>query len=413
MTILQTSTLAALLALLTAAFALFFKELVGRLPKFIVAQLAALVTTKVIVPSNSNRQYYDAIKPWIKAKMIARGRHNNITTFKSNKDDEDDENHDSVIPMEESIFLWFYGPMRVRWLGVMIGKELSHYHFEILMLGKDKRKVDLLEAEIKALIPAMEHTIEIGSWQVENSWRLDDKSGRSLDTIYMPKAQKDLIINDIQNFIDSKQWYVDRGIPHSRGILMSGRPGTGKSSMAKALAAKFERPIYLFNLSQFANDSIMLQAFRWMSDDCIILIEDIDSFDVAKARDGVKGETGTKRPKKNIDGVISRLSLSCLLNALDGMSSKEGCVLIMTSNSPESLDPALIRKGRIDLQVEFGCLEPENIEDMFKVFFEKRLDLLPKLRQYVKDKVHTASYWQDIFITYKSDPDKIFQKENL
>jgi chaperone BCS1 len=60
-----------------------------------------------------------------------------------------------------------------------------------------------------------------------------------------------------------------------------------------------------------------------------------------------------------------RISLSGLLNAIDGVASHEGRVLVMTTNKPEKLDDALIRPGRVDLQVAFGNASTKQIEELF------------------------------------------------
>jgi chaperone BCS1 len=61
----------------------------------------------------------------------------------------------------------------------------------------------------------------------------------------------------------------------------------------------------------------------------------------------------------------SKISLSCLLNVIDGVSAKEGRVLIMTTNCPEKLDEALMRPGRVDMKIAFTLCSREQVTDIY------------------------------------------------
>lgn len=120
---------------------------------------------------------------------------------------------------------------------------------------------------------------------------------------------------------------------------------------------------------------------------CIVLLEDIDSAglrrtddtpsavdtpdsnsDASASEDGIKVDLVPKTPipALQIGGIKSLISLSGLLNTIDGAASHEGRVLIMTTNHPEKLDPALIRPGRVDLQVRFTLATQSQTRDIFK-----------------------------------------------
>jgi len=94
----------------------------------------------------------------------------------------------------------------------------------------------------------------------------------------------------------------------------------------------------------------------------IILLEDIDA--IFQGREAVN--------KKDYDGedwTRSGPSFSGLLNALDGVRSQEGRILIMTTNHKEKLDPALLRPGRADLQIELGNAKRCQLIGLFKKFY--------------------------------------------
>ncbi|OAA45365.1 bcs1 [Cordyceps fumosorosea ARSEF 2679] len=90
-----------------------------------------------------------------------------------------------------------------------------------------------------------------------------------------------------------------------------------------------------------------------------------DSKSKKKRRRGGRNETSRKRGSKK------GISLSGLLNAIDGVASHEGRVLIMTTNKPESLDEALVRPGRVDVQVGFCHASTFQVEELFLRMYER------------------------------------------
>lgn len=96
----------------------------------------------------------------------------------------------------------------------------------------------------------------------------------------------------------------------------------------------------------------------------IVLLEDVDSAGFARKKEGegsYKGK-GDEEPET--------ISLSCLLNVIDGVASHEGRILIMTTNYPERIDPRLVRAGRVDLKVLFGFATHEQITDLFVKMYD-------------------------------------------
>jgi chaperone BCS1 len=109
----------------------------------------------------------------------------------------------------------------------------------------------------------------------------------------------------------------------------------------------------------------------------ILVIEDIDAtLDIVKSRDVEKEMDKEKDKKKekekekdkdeeNKNKEKTQLTLSGLLNAIDGVFSTHGRILVMTTNHPEVLDEALIRPGRIDCKYLFDNCDTEQIKDLF------------------------------------------------
>lgn len=133
---------------------------------------------------------------------------------------------------------------------------------------------------------------------------------------------------------------------------------------------------------------------------CVVLLEDIDSAGllrdpnsdkVEEQKIEGKSETQEKLDTINIAQVIKSatrhdadettkgISLSGLLNAIDGVASHEGRALIMTSNHPDALDDALIRPGRVDMKVAFTLASREQARDIFvRMYTDDRSDALSK-----------------------------------
>jgi chaperone BCS1 len=161
----------------------------------------------------------------------------------------------------------------------------------------------------------------------------------------MKNELKSDILKDVDEFLDQgmQGWYQERGIPHKQGYLLFGPPGTGKSSFSLSLAGKHEWDIYTLQLSN-NSDSTLLNLFSELPAHCIVLLEDVYTAG-AKRRDSFDADQE--------NDLKSAVTLSGLLNVIDGVSSQEGRIFIMTTNHIEHLDEALIRPGRSDKKIHF------------------------------------------------------------
>lgn len=215
------------------------------------------------------------------------------------------------------------------------------------------------------------------------------RPSRPMSTVSLDQEQKAKIVMDINEYLHpaSARWYAARGIPYRRGYLFHGPPGTGKTSLSFALAGIFGLDIYCISLMEIGlTESDLNKLFTTLPRRCIVLLEDIDSAglrrtddapaidtsdassDGTPSEDGVRVDRLPKLPGAALHGpgIKSLISLSGLLNTIDGAASHEGRVLIMTTNHPEKLDPALIRPGRVDLQVLFSLATRSQTRDIFK-----------------------------------------------
>ncbi|KAK4127528.1 hypothetical protein N657DRAFT_631331 [Parathielavia appendiculata] len=252
-----------------------------------------------------------------------------------------------------------------------------------------------------------------------HSWQqVANRPVRPMKTVVLDDEQKIRILSDMNEYLHpaTPRWYANRGIPLRRGYLFHGPPGTGKTSLSFALAGVFGLDIYVISLlDPTLTEEDLLALFTSLPRRCVVLLEDIDSAGLKRTDDPEPSATSSssssdeknskeqedvdskdkdkKSPKKtrhkskkdwkvsdlarelkrhgNIDSIDKKgISLSGLLNAIDGVASHEGRVLIMTTNKPESLDEALIRPGRVDLQVAFTNATQQQARELFIRMYE-------------------------------------------
>lgn len=195
----------------------------------------------------------------------------------------------------------------------------------------------------------------------------------------------DKIKNKINFFCEKEDWYNTKGIPYHLGILLAGVPGSGKTSCIKAIANTTRRHIININFKyiktslQFKNLFLQekIQVFNketnnkeWIRlpmSKRLYVLEEIDILgDVVLDRSRKKNKNKDAEDKSAIN---LKLTLDDILTILDGTLETPGRIVVITSNHPEKLDPALIRGGRIDVLAKFDYCTRTDVIKYLKFFY--------------------------------------------
>lgn len=245
-------------------------------------------------------------------------------------------------------------------------------------------------------------------------------SNKKFSNIYGEEVR--LIEKRVRFFLENRAWYDAKGIPYQLGILLSGKPGTGKTSTIRAIANLTKRHIINVNFanittaSQLKNlfysdklvtfsDSAMTSqtSYHIPIEQRMYVLEEIDAIgDIVKQR---AGEPKSYTQEGTNDTINDELTLAEILTVLDGTMEIPGRIIIMTSNHPEVLDAALTRPGRIDLNISFDFSPRELIAEMYEAYFDKEfpeqdIALLP-------DRALSPAEIGEVLFRYFDDRDNI------
>ncbi len=235
-------------------------------------------------------------------------------------------------------------------------------------------------------------------------------TNRTFKNVIGPESR--LIEKRVNFFMNNKQWYSENGIPYTFGLMLYGLPGCGKTSIIKALSGVTRRHIINIKLHKFVTKTQMENLFfnETMNvvqngrnetviipiDQRIYLFEDLDADDTDILLDrsetpGFSKDDGftsindtscgfkdfkyqSREEKEKEEFSNEKLTLSCLLNLLDGVLEAPGRIVVMTTNYIEKLDSALIRPGRIDLICEFKKCTNQSIIEFIEMFYDVELN---------------------------------------
>ena len=219
---------------------------------------------------------------------------------------------------------------------------------------------------------------------------------RNLDTIYLPSKQKQKMIDDLTYFLDekTKAKYAKLGILHKRTYLFEGIPGSGKSSFIMALASHFGYNLAIISFTPKMHDNDLIRLLRSLDEKeenkVFIIFEDMDCI---------------FKERKSNDESRNMITFSGILNALDGITTRDNMICFITTNYKQHLDSALIRPGRVDSIFRFDYVNKEQVIDIFTAFTER-----PDKAQLFYDELSrfniniSASLLQQYLLKYIDEP---------
>lgn len=230
----------------------------------------------------------------------------------------------------------------------------------------------------------------------------------------------ELISNRVNTFINNPSWYEKKGIPYTLGMLFHGIPGCGKTSCIKAIARDTSRHIINIKLTPnttqdqirniFYNSTIVVidengnqNSFNIPIDKRLYVFEEIDAIsDILMDRNMKK-----LIEDEETEETSNCINLGFLLELFDGVLETPGRIMIMTTNHPETIDPAILRPGRIDINVEFLKCSYQTLNRIFNFFYETDAKYL--FDESMDNKV-TPAMASCIMIENREDPEKAYKK---
>lgn len=240
------------------------------------------------------------------------------------------------------------------------------FNKKIVFTAHDPRAIDALERMLVDMLgerkkrPQKPNYFSIG----EYGWEEINPARRPMESVFLAPGMKQGLLDDLDNFFQCEERFERMGLPWHRGYLLHGPPGNGKSSLANAIANKYNLNMFNLPLSSVRNDQKLQTYFTGLRPRSVVLLEDIDIFKRQISRDGAaNGEAPT---------------MAGLLNVLDGINTPHGLVTIMTTNRLEALDDALVRPGRVDYRMELLAPVRVQVEEMFEYIYNEPLAADPR-----------------------------------
>lgn len=246
-------------------------------------------------------------------------------------------------------------------------------------------------------------------------------SNKTFANIYGEQAH--IIERRVRFFLENKQWYDSKGIPYQLGLMLTGIPGSGKTSIIRAIANLSKRHIISVNCANiqtstqfknlFFNEELAVQTsenttsnVRISMNKRIYVLEEIDAMgDVVHKRSNTNNHTK----------IPDELTLADILTTFDGTMEVSGRILIVTTNHPELLDDALMRPGRIDYCANFGYASKMLMQEMYESFFDSKVpdNLIDEMPENVLSPAEVSECFFKEFTSETSiDPKKVIAQLN-
>lgn len=273
--------------------------------------------------------------------------------------------------------------------------------FSLYTLNKESCKNVLLDF-VKKCIKYIDKNIKPVIASVDSLYAnmidIIQPSTRTLSDVFISDDIRCELRNSISKFINNKDWFVKHNIPYHYGILLHSAPGSGKTSIARAIATEYGLDMYVCvggQVSSFINAirrNIDTLSFN-KSKPSIVLFEDIDCDELVHSRtdEVISADATLMEPKK---------SIGHMLNTLDGILGLTNVIYIFTTNHVDKLDPAILRPGRIDLKLHIDYATPETFDQFLKSFYNRGI---PDMNMKIKKDISFATLQIKVMEGYSYD----------
>jgi chaperone BCS1 len=366
-----------LLLMIIGGVSVWLRAVPEKLWYWIVDQTTMIITVK------DDDAAFVWVKEWfLEQKFLKRIRRVDLDTTLRNE-------RIAMIPAPGKHWFWYHGrPFEVWFSRTDNTRERNGKRLESLTFRTIGRTRAFLQNFVDDVVRSHNRRQGVHSYLLtyNDGWDyVEGYSPRLLDSVVLEPGEKEHLIEDVAKFRKSKQRYQRLGIPYHRGYLLHGPPGTGKTSLVSALAAHFGLSIYTINLTDF-NDRSLMTAVNQVPANSVLLFEDIDCMKGSQSRARAGSSAGQNRVAapgtQENPAQQSGVTLSGLLNVLDGFYAPTGVLFVMTTNDFEKLDEALLRPGRIDYKLYLGKASNQQKTELYRRFFPESSEV--EAREFVE-----------------------------
>lgn len=261
----------------------------------------------------------------------------------------------------------------------------------IFLWNRSQAEIEkILNEVISVYQREMDNYIEILKPRYSEWSAFTRRKKRNQTTLFLKENQYENIYADIHSFINSCDWYEEKGIPWKRSYMLYGSPGGGKSSLIQTLASAFNKKIYIMNVRKLEDGDIE-DLISCRQDDGILVFEEFDRI-----------------PKLSMEE-----KMSTLLNIFDGLLVKDGQITMFTANDISKIDQAFLRPGRVDFKMEISHADFYQFKNLFLKFFPDHENFIEKNKKSFKENKFSMSFLQELFISNLQTPEKIFEKLSI